>query len=212
MIGNRYIEMTGRVFARLTVLRVSHVTETGKYVWVCRCECGKISNVDGNQLRSGKTRSCGCLALELLSKRSKTHGASNTPEFKTWIHIRRRCEDKSDNKYPSYGGRGIAVCERWADFSVFLSDVGYKPSPIHTLDRLDNEKGYEPSNVRWATPKEQSNNTRVNVMVELEEETMSLTMFCERTGFSHKSAEYRRYVLKWPTSKIAEFAYARAWL
>lgn len=212
MTGSKPKEMIGKVFSRLTVLGHSHVTKSGKYVWDCRCGCGTLKKVEGYELRSGHTKSCGCLAVETLLKRSITHGASKTPEFKTWIHICRRCEDKSDIKYPTYGGRGIKVCDRWSDFQTFLNDVGYKPSLIHTLDRLDNEKNYEPTNVRWATPKEQSNNTRVNVMVGLEEETMSLTALCERTGFSYASAQYRRHVLKWPVAKIAEYSYAEAWL
>ncbi len=128
--------------------------------WWCRCDCGTEGEKHFNQ--SG---SCGCLQKEQITRRNTKHGYSpanaRAPEYIAWRSMLNRCYNPNTPKYPNYGGRGIAVCDRWRhDFSAFLADVGHKPSPDHSLDRINNDMGYSPDNCRWATNSEQNNNRR----------------------------------------------------
>lgn len=108
------------------------------------------------------------------------HGGEGTPEYRIWIDIRRRCNDPGRPGFRDYGGRGIRICNRWIDFANFLTDMGKRPSPEHSIDRINNDGDYEPSNCRWATPKEQSNNRRSNHYITIEGETMTIAQWCEK--------------------------------
>lgn len=111
------------------------------------------------------------------------HGRTETPEWKSWMHMKSRCFTPSDAKYPDYGARGITVCDRWRDsFENFLADMGPKPSRKHTIDRIDNDGNYEPGNCRWATNREQCNNRRSNVILEFRGERMNATQWAQRLG------------------------------
>lgn len=150
-------DLTGQRFGRLVVL--AYLSEC---LWHCRCDCGHTTRASGSNLRRGKHRSCGCLSNELTIQRSRTHGGSNTPEYRTWKRLRGRCTNPNSPDFPYYGGRGIRVCDRWLNsYADFLADVGPRPSAKHSLDRFPNNDGnYEPHNVRWTTHREQMNNTR----------------------------------------------------
>jgi hypothetical protein len=159
--------MIHRTFGRLTVvmLLAIEVNYLGKRsrVWLCRCVCGNLTSVQSRYLNSGNTKSCGCLDLD--RKKKIVHGESNsrmTLEYRAWISMKGRCYNKNHHKYPDYGGRGIRVCARWrTSYENFLEDMGRKPSRNHSLDRFPNNDGnYEPSNCRWATPKQQRANQR----------------------------------------------------
>lgn len=158
-IGNRY--------GRLVVIYRdgSHRFPNGKSVptWKCRCDCGATAVVIGHNLRHSHTTSCGCLARESLQDRSRTHGMSGTSEHRTWLGMRERCKNSKNPKYKDYGGRVIKVCERWQRFEAFYADMGPKPSPTHSIDRINNDGDYEPDNCRWATAKEQDRNRRTNI-------------------------------------------------
>lgn len=158
-------DISGQRFGRLTALR--KVNKTGKAKWLCQCECGNTAAVSLSALRRKPvgTRSCGCLAKEIAAKRRKEdarHGMYKTRTYSSWHHMKQRCKSNDPRQRPYYLDRGITVCERWASsFEAFVEDMGVCPSPIHSIDRIDNDKGYEPDNCRWATPKEQSQNRRV---------------------------------------------------
>lgn len=164
-------DYTGKRFGRLQVLKADL---SGRNVrWTCLCDCGKQSLVATAKLTNGHTRSCGCLSREAIAESRTTHGKTKTPEYKSWQKIIERCESPLDPAFARYGGRGITIAEAWRkDFPAFLAEVGERPSPHHSIDRIDNDKGYEPGNVRWATPTEQACNRRSNVWVEIGGERM----------------------------------------
>lgn len=128
--------------------------------WHCDCDCGKQCVVSGKQLRSGLTKSCGCLRLEGKVRHGYARqGAARRPEFVVWQHMLRRCTNPKNKDYKYYGARGISVCDRWKQFEHFLSDMGSRPEGM-SLDRIDVNGHYEASNCRWATATQQSQNRR----------------------------------------------------
>lgn len=124
-------------------------------MWRFKCDCGADVVARKNHVAVGATKSCGCYAKEMLAVKTLTHGMSRTPTWNSWAMMLQRCEDQKHTQYKDYGGRGIDVCERWHDFSNFYADMGGRPLG-KTLDRIDNSKGYEPDNCRWATWHEQN--------------------------------------------------------
>lgn len=162
------IDLTGQKFGRLTVLYESEKLSNGRRMWVCSCDCGTTTNpVDGNSLRQGRSKSCGCLRKEAVrktGKANKTHGMSTTKIHGVWAGMKARCDNPNTKYFAEYGGRGIRVCELWHDdfleFYGYVSRLPHYGEPGYSLDRIDNNGNYEPGNVRWATAKEQQNNKR----------------------------------------------------
>lgn len=156
----------GLHFGKLTTVRRSH-SDRGQPHWLCRCVCGTEKVVRTAHLRYGRVQSCGCYRGALTRARSLTHGHTvggykrHPPEYRIWQGMKRRCDTPTVHGYPNYGGRGIRVCDRWChDFTAFYADVGQRPSPRHSLDRINNDGHYEPGNVRWATWSQQALNRR----------------------------------------------------
>lgn len=176
----RLHDLTGRRFGRYTVIAQAP-GRAGKTVWRCRCDCGNERSVTATTLKRGQTMSCGCLRPSLIAESRRTHGMRKSPEYRNWLRMRERCEDEKCPAFLDYGGRGIRVCERWQDFALFFADVGPRPSPRHSLDRIDNDRGYEPGNVRWATAKEQQRNRRNNAVLTYAGRTACLAEWAEST-------------------------------
>lgn len=160
------IDLTGQRFGRLTVIE-REGTMYGQASWLCSCSCGKQTVVRGHSLRNGDTQSCGCLAAELASARLKKHGKTHTKLFSVWSGMIERCYKIRHKSYGSYGGRGISVCKEWQQDFMNFYDWAHKNGYCDTLtlDRINNNGNYEPSNCRWATRKEQGNNRRTNTIV-----------------------------------------------
>lgn len=179
----KLIDMIGQRFGRLLVIRRNGRSSRCAR-WDCMCDCGNTKNIDGGELRRGAVRSCGCLHVELTSIREKRHGMSHTPTYRTWVDMIRRCTDPRRNNYADYGGRGICVCERWRVFDNFLEDMRIRPDG-YSLDRIDNDKGYNPENCRWATLVQQNNNTRSNRHVIFNGKSVTLAEAARLSGISY---------------------------
>jgi len=184
-LSTNYKDITGNRYSKLLVIkRITNIGEP-RIKFLCKCDCGNETIVLGQNLRSGTTKSCGCLNIELFKKRvaiiNTNHSNSKvgkvTVEYRTWQSIKERCLNISSKSYKYYGGRGIKMFEGWVnDFDSFLKYMGKRPSKIHSIDRFPNMNGnYEPNNVRWATPKQQGENTRKVVNLTYNNITMNLS-------------------------------------
>lgn len=181
------LQLEGKRFGKLLVIKDVGVNNRGTYMWLCKCDCGKEKVVKGATLVEGTTKSCGCL----LGKKTK-HGLANAPEYNVWIGMKERCYNPLSTGYYKYGGRGITVCERWKNsFERFYEDMGIRPSDLHSIDRYPNNDGnYEPLNCRWATDKEQLRNTRRNVWVEYRGERFVLTDLAKKLNIHYITLRY----------------------
>jgi hypothetical protein len=151
------IDLSNKKFGRLTALFTDG--RRGKETcWRCLCECGSKPLVAGVDLRTGHTKSCGCLRVDVTRKTSTTHGRCYSSEYRSWYAMIQRCENDNNFGFPWYGEKGVKVCRRWHKFEHFFLDMGEKPSPSHTLDRIDPLKNYTRENCRWATRAEQRTN------------------------------------------------------
>jgi len=163
----------------------------------CVCDCGNVVVVHLSALRSGLSRSCGCLRRELATTHGRSWKGQQTPEYRTWTHMRSRCRSKHKN----YGGRGIKVCKRWDEsFEAFLSDMGPKP-PGTSIDRIDNDGDYEPGNCRWAPMRTQIRNVRHNVWIWYKGRRCLLIEAAEAEGFPVETARGRKK-RGWPDSRL----------
>lgn len=203
------LDISGQVFGRLVATERLGKNKHGCYLWKCLCECGNEVTVNVNSLRTGKTKSCGCLKDECLLqgrlglvKSLTTHGKSKTTEHHIWQNIIYRCHNENSRQYKDYGGRGIKVCQRWLDsFENFLEDMGPRPSLKHTVDRFpDNNGCYCPENCRWATKKEQANNRRDNRPLTFNGITKFLCEWSQELGI-HKATIHGRLRRGWSVEK-----------
>lgn len=194
------IDLTGRTFGRLTVLNEAERNKHKQISWLCRCECGAETVVLGSSLRSGGTRSCGCLIRERVSKGNTRHGMFGTPIYEVWKNMIQRTSNPKNTHYIDYGGRGIAVCDRWKSFENFHADMSAGHAPGLTIDRIDNSRGYELGNCRWATAREQARNTRRSVHMTYGSRTMLLIEWAELTGLNYGTLRQRIHH-GWPVER-----------
>lgn len=187
-------------FGRLTVL--GEAENIGKQAaWLCQCECGNQIVVRSSDLRNGRTTSCGCFHKERTKECNTTHGMQNTPEYDIWQHMKARCFNPKDKAFKNYGGRNITVCDEWKNsFGTFYSDMGLRPEGT-SLDRIDNNGNYEPTNCRWSTDIEQARNKRNNHLVTYEGEIKTLAEWAESLNINYFVLHARINKLNWPIER-----------
>lgn len=214
-------DLTGRQFGRLVALGPVEIRPysngaTTVVFWLCRCRvCGGEKPIPAGRLRDGQD-SCGCLKSSRCRAAATRHGYADKrlrkqdPTYKAWMHIRSRCRNPKDKKFADYGGRGIGVCERWLEsFENFLADMGERPGPGYSIDRRDNNKGYEPENCHWATAIQQGNNKRNNRWVTLDGRTQTLAQWARERGLPYSRVTTRLSRLGWSMEEALEFVSKR---
>lgn len=200
------VEMVGKTFGRLTVVSEASKSANNGLRWHCSCECGATSVVAGTNLRNGNSTSCGCRSREVVRLRRTTHGQSKvgnvTPEYRTWTNVKSRCTNTNFIQFKDYGGRGITMHPAWAaEFSVFLADMGPRPSKYHSIERIDNSRGYEPNNCRWANRREQANNRRSNLCLAYGGQVDTLANWARIVGVPLATLWARTQVYGWDSER-----------
>lgn len=170
--------------------------------WLCACDCGRKHEVDGATFLRGSCLSCGCYRDSQVSAANSTHGMTGTPEYQAWLSIKQRTTNAKHKAYRRYGGRGIKMWEGWLDdFPAFFAHVGLRPSPLHSLDRIDNEKGYVPGNLAWRTQTEQQRNRSTNKLITFGNESLTAGQWGERIGVSDCAIWARIRIWGWSIEK-----------
>lgn len=201
------VNLLGDKFGRLTVIeKTDKRGSSGAVFWKCLCECGNTKDVSSSCLRTGQTKSCGCLFLDVAAAKGKAkhkHGMTETSTYRSWGGMKQRCYNPNNHKYLLYGAIGITVSDDWLNsFEKFLEDMGECPAGM-SLDRIDVTKGYCKENCRWATQKQQQNNRRNNVIITIGEKPMTLSEYCEANGLS-KDKVQRRLSKGWSQERAVQ--------
>ena len=201
----KVIDLTGKRFGRLEVIKKVGISKDGQKIYLCRCDCGREKEIRSGNLRSGHTISCGCANVERIRKQNKEgiiHGGCGTRLYTIWRDMKNRCGNKNTINWNLYGGRGIKVCEEWKnDFARFREWAvanGYNDKL--QLDRIDNDGNYEPSNCRWANLVEQGNNRRTCKYITIKGVTKTVSEWCEITGVNRNVA-YGRISRGWDAER-----------
>ena len=196
----KFIDLTGQRFGRLTVVSRSKNNKHNEVCWNCSCICQNVKTIRGKSLTSGKTQSCGCFHNEISSNQCKKnnknlfkHGDINSRLYNIWHGMKQRTMNTKNKYYNDYGGRGITVCDEWKkDFIVFKKwalQNGY--SDNLTIDRKNNNKGYNPENCRWADMKTQNNNTRSNNLITFNDKIQTLSQWADELRIERSILKYR---------------------
>ena len=202
---HNFIDLTGNRYGRLTVIRRGENTRFGQAKWVCKCDCGNAKTVEGRMLRDGKTTSCGCYHKEVVSKLFTKHKAKGTQLYTAWRNLKSRTSNPNSPDYKWYGGRGITVCDEWKNdyiaFEKWAVENGF--SSGLTIDRIDPDGNYEPSNCRWIPQEKQQRNRRSNAILTMNGESHCIAEWAEIIGCSKQSLYQRRHRHPdWPHERI----------
>lgn len=190
----KVIDLSGSKYGKLRALSRDD-SRKSRVFWLCRCDCGSLKSVSADKLRAGTTISCGCMKISRAGNLNKSHGMTNTKEYRAWRSMINRCYNKKVSSYGLYGGRGISVHKDWiGSFQSFYSHIGEAPSPRHSIDRINYNGNYEPGNVRWATDVEQANNRRNNRIVEDKGITRTLSQYCNDNNIDYNKEYRKRYL------------------
>lgn len=194
------LDLLNQRFGRLVVVEKSN-SKNGETMWKCKCDCGKTTIVSTSNLKAGRIKSCGCFKLDKLIELSTTHNQRHTFLYEVWKAIRQRCNNPKHASYHNYGGRGIAVCDEWnKSFQAFYdwsyangySTENQKDEKLKlTIDRINNDGNYEPSNCRWVDRKTQSRNMRTTKFITFKGQTKSVSEWCELYGINRNSFDVR---------------------
>jgi hypothetical protein len=193
-------DLTAKRYNRWTVLGFSHTDKHRTQFWNCICECGKQKVVNAAHIKTGRSRSCGCLQKETISKLKK-HGQYGTKLYGVWAGMKQRCQNPKAHEYENYGGRGITVCTNWQTAKPFLDWAlanGYREGL--QLDRINTDKGYSPENCRFVTPAENECNRKNNVFLTVGNETKTISEWSRIVGCK-KDLIYSRIKLGWDAKK-----------
>lgn len=182
----KVIDLTGKRFGKLTVIKKHNQDKWGGWNWLCRCDCGNEAVVSGGHLRGLKTKSCGCSRKET---KNFTHKMTGSRLYKVWNAMKSRCYYEKSEMFKHYGGRGITVCDEWKNNFISFYDWsiknGYDENAERgqcTIDRIDVNENYEPNNCRWATIKQQANNTRRNHLIKYNGKTQTVSQWANELG------------------------------
>lgn len=193
--SRKHYKLEGQRFGRLTVMNEVETSKAGSY-WLCRCDCGNEIVTKGNSLVSGKTMSCGCYSKDMLIRSNTKHGKARTRIYNIWLSMRARCNSPNNPNYKYYGAKGITVCDEWNSTEGFVNFYnwavtnGYEDSL--SIDRIDFNKGYSPSNCRWATWQQQIENRSCTVYMTYNGETKTTIEWSKITGLSRKLLNDRK--------------------
>ena len=198
----RFIDLEGQKFGRLTVLGFCGMKNKNS-LWLCLCDCGNTCRTHSGNMKRGHSRSCGCLSDE--SRRAGTHGErkgqTRTVEYTCWRNMLTRCTNSNSQDFCNYGGRGITVYDRWLhSLENFLADMGRKPTPKHTIDRINNDGNYEPGNCRWVTRSVNCRNKRSNTLLKHNGETLTIAGWSDLFGITPETI-IKRIKRGWEVSR-----------
>ncbi len=205
------LELSGFRSGKLVAVEKVGPSPDKRIMWRCRCDCGNETVAAASSLKSGLNKSCGCLRSS--PKGSRHTGRSKLPEYGVWSIMRQRCNNPRDDGYYLYGARGIKVCPEWDrsdGFAAFIAHIGPRPPGRYSVDRIDNSRGYEPGNVRWATPREQSANTRQARLETINGETRCVSEWCRRYGV-RVGLVNSRLRMGWPIEAALTWPRSTSW-
>lgn len=199
----------GDVFGNWTIVEILPKTVNYHRHFICKCVCGEIKEIDAYNVLSGKSTSCGCVRDLKTKKRMTKHGQKQTRLYNIWCGMRERCNNPNSQAYKDYGGRGISICKDWQDdymnFYNWSINNGYDEKL--TIDRINVNGNYEPTNCRWADTKTQCNNTRYNIMITYQDKTQSLKLWCEELNLNYDMIRARWGNPSWKDKSIEEILF-----
>ena len=185
-------EISGRRFGQLTAVKRVGKKKNGNSIWEFVCDCGESVETESYSVKTGKVHSCKSCGANRSKMASVKHGMTSSPEYRIWTGIKTRCTNRKSIAFKNYGGRGVTMCVSWANsFDAFVLDMGLRPSDQHSIDRIDTNGNYEPSNCRWATREEQANNKRSNLKIEANEKLMTVAEAARASGLTYGCLHYR---------------------